>query len=310
MSYPYLSDIINHAFGTELHIPIATFGSFIALAFFIASAIAKNEVKRLEHAGTIGKVQLANSGAISAYALVNNLAIACLLWGIFGARVFHILEYPAEFLSDPLGMLFSRGGFSIYGGLIVGAVAGVVYARRHRLPVLPMLDAVAPALAAGYGIGRLGCQISGDGDWGITANMALQPDWLPTWLWAQTYDNNIVGVAIAPPGVYPTPLYEAAMALIIFCVLWGLRRTEHIRCGFVFSLYLLLSGFARLLIEKIRINSEYHLIGLSFTQAELISTLFILAGLIGILLTTRARHAPKIVFSLVVLGTLSACAGL
>jgi phosphatidylglycerol:prolipoprotein diacylglycerol transferase len=310
MSYPYLSDIINSMFGTELHIPIAMFGSFVALAAVTASAIAKSEAKRLERAGMIGSGRLMGGGPVAAHAIVGNLAIICVLWGVVGARLFHILEYPREFLFDPLSMLLSGGGFSIYGGLIVGAVAGALYVRRRQLPMLPMLDAVAPALAAGYGIGRIGCQISGDGDWGIAANMALQPDWLPTWLWAQTYENNIVGVTIASPGVYPTPIYEALMSFIIFCILWGLRGVGYARCGFIFSLYLLLSGFARMLIEKIRINTEYHLFGASFTQAEFISTFFIFSGLIGILLTIHGRYFPKVAFSLFVVGALSACAGL
>lgn len=310
MSYPYLSDVINGVFGTELHIPIAMFGSFIALAVFAASAIAKMEAKRLERTGLIGSAQLADGRSVPAHTIIGNLAIICLFSGVVGARLFHILEYPMEFLRDPLNMLFSRAGFSIYGGLIMGAMAGVLYTRRRRLPTLPMLDAVAPALAAGYGIGRIGCQVSGDGDWGIAANMALQPDWLPTWFWAQTYENNVAGVVIASPGVYPTPIYEALMSFIILGILWGLRRDGRTGFGFIFSLYLLLSGFARLLIEKIRINSEYHFFGASFTQAEFISTLFIFAGLIGILLSTRMRYFPKIAFSLFIVGALSACAGL
>src|SRR6202046_5341720 len=117
-------------------------------------------------------------------------------------------------------MILTRTGFSIYGGLCFGIIAGVIYIKRRSIPVIPMLDATSPPIMLGYGIGRLGCQISGDGDWGIAANMALKPNWLPEWLWAQTYDGNIAGIIITPPGVYPTPIYEIGTALAIALGLW------------------------------------------------------------------------------------------
>jgi phosphatidylglycerol:prolipoprotein diacylglycerol transferase len=170
-----------------------------------------------------------------------------------------------------------------------------------------MLDAVAPALMLGYAIGRLGCQLAGDGDWGIPADMTLKPAWLPDWLWAQTYDGNIVGVAIPSPGVYPTPIYESAMALAMFGVLWLLRSEAH-RAGYLFSVYLLLAGFERLLIEKIRINVEHSVLGVSLTQAEAISLLLIVAGSVGVLAKLRTRRSwARIAFAAGVLSALSAC---
>jgi phosphatidylglycerol:prolipoprotein diacylglycerol transferase len=206
-------------------------------------------------------------------------------------------------------MIFSLDGFSIYGGLILGAIAGAIFLNKRAVPIIPMLDALAPSIILGYGIGRLGCQVSGDGDWGTAANMAIKPNWLPDWFWTQTYENNVVGTIIPAPGVYPTPLYEALAAFLIFAFLWSIRKT-HYKTGFLFSVYLLLSGFERLLIEKIRINSEYHLWGMNFTQAEFISTALIIAGVVGIIKTTNARLLPRIVFSVVVIGALSACAQL
>jgi phosphatidylglycerol:prolipoprotein diacylglycerol transferase len=151
------------------------------------------------------------------------MSLVAALVGIVGARVFDILDNVDRFLADPLSMILTRTGFSIYGGLCFGILAGVIFVKRRSIPVLPMLDATAPAIMLGYGIGRLGCQIAGDGDWGITANMASKPGWLPEWLWAQTYDGNIAGVIITRPGVYPTPIYEIAMALGVAWVLWILR---------------------------------------------------------------------------------------
>jgi phosphatidylglycerol:prolipoprotein diacylglycerol transferase len=128
--------------------------------------------------------------------------------------------------------------------------------------------------------------VSGDGDWGVAANMALKPDWLPTWFWAQTYENNIYGEVIAAPGVYPTPVYESLMALACFGLLWVLRK-HPFRTGWLFSLYLLLAGIERLLIEQIRVNPPYSFAGIHATQAELIAAAMIAAGLVGIALLSR-----------------------
>lgn len=306
MSYPYLSDLINHLFGTNIQLPIAMFGAFVALAIITAAWVGKKEVIRFERLGKLPATVISGNKSIAPHLLVSDLAMICAIFGVIGAHIFHLLEYPRELLQDPIAMIFSLDGFSIYGGLILGAIAGAVFLKKRAVPIFPMLDALAPSIILGYGIGRLGCQVSGDGDWGTAANMAIKPNWLPDWLWAQTYENNVVGAIIPAPGVYPTPLYEALAAFLIFAFLWSIRKT-HYKTGFLFSVYLLLSGFERLLIEKIRINSEYHLWGMSFTQAEFISTALIIAGVVGIIKTMDAKLLPKIVFSVVVLGALSAC---
>jgi phosphatidylglycerol:prolipoprotein diacylglycerol transferase len=236
------------------------------------------------------------------------LVLVSVLAGIVGARVFDILDNLERFVARPLSMIFTRAGFSIYGGLCFGIVAGVIFVKRRSIPVVPMLDATAPAMMLGYGIGRLGCQIAGDGDWGIAANMLLKPSWLPDWLWAQTYDGSIAGVIIAPPGVYPTPIYESVMAVAIFWVLWRLRLQDN-RPGYLFSAYLLLAGFERLLIEKIRINTRYDVFGAHVTQAEAISFLLVIAGLVGVLTTLHEkRFWTRVVVCTGVLCAPSACA--
>jgi len=137
-----------------------------------------------------------------------------------------------------------------------------------------------------YGIGRIGCQLSGDGDWGIMADMALKPDWLPTVLWAQTYTGNILGVTIPAPGVYPTPIYETIMATGLFAILWRLRdhRFSH---GWLFALYCVFAGVERWLIEKIRVNATVHFIGMELTQAEIISAVLVVGGLAAIIFLMR-----------------------
>lgn len=309
MSYPYLSDVLNALLGTQWHLPIAMFGTFVAIALIVGTWLATKEFVRLEQLGVLPKTIATTAGRIPPNQLVSDLVLICALFGIVGARVFHILDYPADFLNDPASMIFTRSGFSIYGGLTFGVIAGVFYLRRYSIPIAPVLDAVAPSMILGYGIGRIGCQVSGDGDWGIMANMALKPGWLPDWLWAQSYENNIAGVIIPEPGVYPTSIYEAVAALLIFAFLWSVRKL-HYRSGHLFSMYLLLTGFQRLLVEKIRINKELYFFDFGFTQAELISAILILGGLIWIIKTSQTKIIPKVAFSIAVFGALTACAAL
>jgi phosphatidylglycerol---prolipoprotein diacylglyceryl transferase len=113
-----------------------------------------------------------------------------------------------------------------------------------------------------------------------------KPDWLPTWLWTQTYDNNIYGRVIPPPGVYPAPIYETAMALALLGLLWVLR-SHSFRTGWLFALYLVLAGAERLLIEQIRVNPTLHVLGMQITQAEMIAMLFIVLGLAGLIVCSR-----------------------
>lgn len=276
MSFPYLSDLVHTVFGVNLPLPIPMFGLMVGLAFFVGLSVAKLEVKRL----------LPEQPAH----FMDNVGIIAFFTGLAGARLFHLLEHPREFMADPMAMMLSRGGFTIFGGLIAGTAAGLAYSRAKRVPLAPLLDAVAPAILLSYAIGRIGCQISGDGDWGIAADLAAKPNWLPTWLWAQTYDGNIANLAIPPPGVYPTPLYETLMGLIAFALLWRLRRHSYAP-GWLFSVYLLLTGIARLLVEPIRVNTTYDLAGLIFTQAQLIATVCVMAGCFGMWWLSRSRPA-------------------
>jgi phosphatidylglycerol:prolipoprotein diacylglycerol transferase len=295
MSFPYLSDILNAAFNTHWVLPLPTFGLCVAAAVVLATQILRREIYRLQR-----------SGALPAHASkdVSDLVVVSVVVGMIGARVFHILDYPAQFVSDPMAMIWTRGGFSIYGGLFFGTATAWILLRRRRIPIAPMLDAAAPAMMLGYAIGRIGCQLAGDGDWGIAANLQLKPSWLPDWLWAQTYEGNIAGVMIAAPGVYPTPIYETMMSLVAFAALLALRSQRN-RHGYLFSIYLVLAGFERLLIEKIRINIRYDVLGITFSQAEVISVAIIIVGLVGLLTTINTRTVwTKAVLSVVVRGAL------
>ncbi|MBC35014.1 MAG: diacylglyceryl transferase [Bacteroidetes bacterium] len=228
--------------------------------------------------------------------LTNTLIIIAAVSGIIGAKIFHQLEYPEEFFADPIGSLLSFSGLTFYGGLITAALALTWYCKKNNIPWSELADAVAPALMIGYAIGRIGCQVSGDGDWGIV-NLAQQPEWLsflPEWTWAYDYPNNVLSKGIPIEGcegiycyklaepVYPTPIYETTMCSIFFGVLWFLRKRIKVS-GVLFSMYLIMNGFERFIIEKIRVNSTYEIIGFEITQAEIISSILILLGIAGII---------------------------
>ena len=294
MAYPYLQDLIEAATGLHVPLPLPTFGLCVALAVLVSMAVARLELRRLHATGRIG-LALARRrdgswSSVPPQDLVTDLALIVVIAGIVGARLFSVAEHPYALLSHPLDLLLTRQGFNFYGALAFGTLAGTLFLRRHRLPLAACCDALAPALMLGYALGRIGCQLSGDGDWGIAASLALKPEWLPTPLWAQTYEHNILGVSIAPPGVYPTPLYETAMGLFLFGILWSVR--EHpFRDGWLFSLYLVLCAVERLIIEPLRVNERVHLLGLAATQAQIISAVLLVLGLTGLVLASRVRRS-------------------
>ena len=274
MAFPYLTDVLR-AIGIDIPLPIPTFGLMVATAFLVGQWLVNKEGRRL----------LPNLPK----EFVGNLCLVGFIAGLVGAKLFHLLEHPSEFLADPKRMLFSTGGLTFFGGLIASVGVGALYARRKGAPLPVMLDIFAPALMLAYGIGRIGCQIAGDGDWGIAVGSPA-PAWLPDWLWAQTYEGNIAGVEIPPPGVYPAPLYETLMATAAFGLLWALRKHAHAP-GWLFGVYLLLAGVERFLIELIRVNATYSIFGMEITQAQIIATLCVFAGLF-VIWWRRGARAP------------------
>jgi prolipoprotein diacylglyceryl transferase len=233
---------------------------------------------------------------------IGDLTITAAITGIIGAKIFSILEEPSGFFADPIGTFFSGSGLAIYGGLIGGYLGVTWYLRKHKIPFWPTADAIAPALIVAYGVGRIGCQLSGDGDWGIVA--APQPGWwfLPDWLWAHDYPMNVNKEGIPIEGcqwlycnrlsepVYPTPLYEVIASFLIGGILWALRKRLRTP-GMLFFIYLILNGFERFWIEKIRVNVRYEWLPFQPTQAEIIALALFLIGVAGVVWLQRRKAA-------------------
>ena len=380
--YPRLSDLINDLFGTNLNLPIQSYGFFLALAFITGAYLLYLELDRKEKAGLIlptskkvikgepasliqliitfvmsllvgykvggfiidyqiftedpqnyvfssdgswligvvialgytayfyytkqkNKLEKPVTEVVSVPAKEQALPILfiAVITSIVGAKVFHWFENWDEFMQDPLGSLVSFSGLTFYGGLIVAYFSCILYARSKKISWRNLSDAVAPSLILSYGIGRIGCQVAGDGDWGIV-NLNPKPGWLsfiPDWLWAYKYPHNILNEGeriidcvgthcyqLVDP-VYPTPVYETSMAVIIFGILWSFRKRIKIP-GVLFSIYLMFNGIERFLIEKIRVNVQFDFIGMRVTQAEIISTCIFLTGLVLLFIFLKSNN--------------------
>jgi len=196
------------------------------------------------------------------------------LLGIFGAKLYHLLETPAEFFANPLPLFFSRYGFAWFGGFLGGFGAMLFMGWRAKLPVWEFLDACSPAASFGYAIGRIGCFLSGDGDYG-------KPTSLP---WGMSFPNGAVPTT---DRVHPAPLYELLIWSAIGWLLWrlGARFLKNSgRVGQIFCYYLILTSVARFLVEIIRINPPW-ILGLS--NAQVASAISIIGGVVFLIFLRR-----------------------
>ncbi len=239
-------------------ITLYSFGAMMGLGFLVATNITGRE--------------LARRGLDPEIA--SNLLLATAIGGIGGSRVWAVFNEWDLFVADPVGSLFSGAGFVWYGGLIGGALGATVVFWRHGVPWLRGADCAAPGLVLGQALGRIGCHLAGDGDWGAVTTVP----------WGVAYSKAIIGWPHAEGVlVHPTPLYEAAAYTLCFCLLWGLRRRLSTD-GAIFALYLLTAPAARFAIEFYRINPRV-LFGL--TQAQLFSIGLVATGIV-LFIGTRA----------------------
>lgn len=255
----------------------------------------------------------------------NDIIIMAGLSGVIGSKLFSVFEDMSGFFRDPLGALFSGSGLNVYGGLILAFFVVSWYVKKIGIKPIYMMDIGGMGILLGYAVGRIGCQLSGDGDWGIVA--AAQPDWwfLPDWIWSYNYPHNVnndgvlmagcdtdvfnqaraAGMSIEnsclescgyrychelSPKVYPTPIYEIVFSLIAFAVLWFNKHKFKIP-GLLFFTYMIINGVERFFIETIRVNDRYPLFGLEWSQAQYISVLFVLIGIAGIVFLFKKHKA-------------------
>ncbi len=269
-------------------IPIYSYGFMMAVAFLVADYLLTKEFKRLRL-----NVNYANE-----------MVVLAVVSGIIGAKILFLIENFSDFLKSPLEMAFSAGGLTWYGGFILAFLVLFSYAKRKKLPILKVLDAVAPALALGYGIGRIGCHLAGDGDYGIPtslpwgtiyANGTLKPTYaLKNYFerfpeLAKKYDyfeksSKIIGedkfgyITEFDTFIklHPTPIYEFFLMVLLFLFLWYYRKRIKFS-GQLFSLYLIFSSIERFFIEFIRLNPSFFL---GLTEAQVISVLLFIAGVV------------------------------
>jgi phosphatidylglycerol:prolipoprotein diacylglycerol transferase len=232
---------------------------------------------------------------------VPEIAALAAIFGMAGAKLFAMLDDLPRFLSEPTPALLLNTGMAAYGGLILGFLVIYSYLWHHKIPVARVMDAAAPALIIGYGVGRLGCHFSGDGDWGIV-NTLEQPSWwfLPEWLWRYDYPRNVIDEGALMPDceglycrrlaqpVFPTPVYETLLSFLIAGALWALRRPLAAP-GLLFCVYLILSGAERYWIETIRVNPRHEWWGRQLTQAQMIALGSMTVGLLWALILTLKR---------------------
>ncbi|CAN5804838.1 hypothetical protein BH11BAC3_BH11BAC3_42030 [soil metagenome] len=292
---------------------------------------------------------------------VGDIVIISLVFGILGAKLFDNLENWDEFVQHPIERIFSAGGLTFYGGLIAAGTAICVYARKKNIKLVHLVDAIVPAMMLAYAVGRIGCQVAGDGDWGVynsayvldaagkvveakpgdfeknleknssyflegkvtdsgthVANYITDrkssslaevphrylkaPSFMPVWMVAYNYPQNVNKDGIVIPGntddhnrmlpqpVFPTPFYETVACSLLFLVMWGMRKRIAV-AGTMTGIYFILNGLERFFVEKIRVNNQYHFLGIHPSQAEIISFFLVLTGvLIMVFVQIRAKR--------------------
>lgn len=257
-------------------VPVYSYGLMLGICFIVASWLLQREFKRKK---------LEEGTAV-------NITFIALVGGVIGSKLLYVIEEWKSFTSMPASKifstdgLFSPAGLTFYGGLILATILIYLYSRSKKIPFLRIADSAAPSLAIGYGIARIGCHLSGDGDYGLPVSEFMS--WVP---WGTDYSNGTLPPSVAFRGsdiaakfggvvpdntlCHPTPVYEFIIGALVFWLLWS-KRKQFLGDGKLFGLYLMLSGASRLLVEFIRLNPRYFL-GLS--EAQLISVVLIGIGI-------------------------------
>jgi phosphatidylglycerol:prolipoprotein diacylglycerol transferase len=217
--------------------------------------------------------------------IANNITLIALVAGVAGSKILYLIENWSSFVIDPAGMAFNPGGLTFYGGFLLAAISIYIYGRKKGISFLTIGDAIAPGMMLGYGIARLGCHLAGDGDYGF-------PTTLP---WGTDYSNGTYPPSVAfkdfpeitsqfPGGIvpnnmpcHPTPVYEFIICALMCWFLWRIRK-KPAPVGKLFTIYLMLAGIERFVIEFLRPNPR---IVLNLSEAQLIAIVLIALGLFG-----------------------------
>jgi phosphatidylglycerol:prolipoprotein diacylglycerol transferase len=241
---------------------LPTFGLMVATGLLVAAYVLQADFRR-------------RGMRADAFLIIGVAGLA----GIVGARLYHALESPAEFFADPKSFIFTRFGFAWFGGFLGGFAALLMLARRDKIPTLAFLDACSPAACVGYAIGRIGCLLSGDGDYGLPTNLP----------WGMSFPNGVVPTT---ERVHPTPVYEFLAWMLIAYLLWRMGDRflrENRPAGWIFCGYLILTGIARFLVEMIRLNPR------SFFGMSNAQTASVASALLGIILVLVLGRNPVVV---------------
>jgi len=244
----------------EIHlgpVTLQSFGLMLGLAFIASGALAQRF--------------LVEEGKPADWAY--EMVFAALVGGLVGARLWSVIEHWDTAKDDLLGSLFSGTGLVFYGGAIGGAVAVGLWAWRRGVFGARMFDIAAPSLAIGYAVGRIGCQLAGDGDYGKPWNGP----------WAMAYPKGTVPTTVP---VHPTPVYETLTMLLVTWFLWRMRH--RVPAGGLFALWLLLAGTERFLVEFLRRNER---VAAGLTVAQFISLAMIAGGAVWLAVLRNARTA-------------------
>ena len=327
-----LSDPQSFILSTKGNLPV---GLLVAIIFVVLKWWEKNKEKLAVPEERVIRIWPSDR--------VGDLVIYAAIFGFAGAKVFHNLENWNDFIKNPIEALISFSGLTFYGGLICAGLAIALYAKRYKIAIIHLADSFSPALMLGYAIGRIGCQVSGDGDWGIlnssyisspfgkvvaatdadfrmqlghnmdfylsqnktldeVRHLSVPAFWhLPDWLFAYNFPHNVIseGTHISgcdglqycnqlPIPVFPTAFYEIIVCTILFFILWSFRKKLK-KAGQITGLYLIFNGIERFSIEKIRVNTRYESLPFHPTQAELISSVMIIAGIVFFVFVSRKK---------------------
>ncbi|MBI5476649.1 MAG: prolipoprotein diacylglyceryl transferase [Ignavibacteriales bacterium] len=259
---------------------VHSFGLMMAIGFIVASYLLTKELKRLGYDPNLG----------------STITLLAVIFGVAGSKILFLIEDWNHFIQNPIGEAFSPGGLTWYGGFFLATFAIWIYVKKKKIPFATICDAAAPALMIGYGIARIGCHLSGDGDYGF-------PTSLP---WGAEYSNGtyppsiafrefpeivrqygVDGIVSNSIRVHPTPVYEFISSLFLFFILWKLRFKKF-KPGLIFMIYLIFYGLERFFVEFLRLNPRI-LLGLS--EAQLISIFLIIIGISGISILSKNKHA-------------------